>query len=94
MTRNSRIRTAMMASYLIVNSSAASPGIATHPIPPRELRIGVGPVGDPEVFLDSGLQTLELFRHQAGLLPYHPVLDVGSRRGRIAWSLAMLSCRA
>ena len=57
------------------------------PIPPESLRIGVGPFADPDVFLQSGRETVQLARRLVALQPHERVLDVGCGCGRVALAL-------
>ncbi len=57
------------------------------PVPPEELRTWVGPFHDPQVFLDSGHDTVALARSMCGLRPEETVLDVGCGSGRVALAL-------
>ena len=58
-------------------------------VPPKSLRVGVGPFEDEQLFIDSGKESVELAERLVGLKPTHRVLDVGCGCGRIA--LAMRS---
>ncbi len=57
------------------------------PIPPSDLRLGIGPFEDPEKFLASGRETIRLAVDIACLRPSHSILDVGCGCGRIALPL-------
>jgi hypothetical protein len=46
------------------------------PIPPASLRIGVGPFADPDVFLQSGRETVQRARRLVALQPHERVLDI------------------
>lgn len=56
-------------------------------IPPEALRVGVGPFSDPELFLDSALELIELATNLVELRPDDRALDVGCGCGRVALPL-------
>jgi SAM-dependent methyltransferase len=58
------------------------------PIPPEELRVWVGPFGDPELYQASGNRNLRSIIEHCGLEPHAQVLEVGCGCGRIATALA------
>ena len=58
------------------------------PIPPETLRTGVGPFSDPDVFLQSGRETVQLVRRLVELQPHERVIEVGCGCGRVAIALA------
>lgn len=57
------------------------------PIPPEDLRLWVGPFGDPGDFIRSGEETLRLLTALCDLRPHHYILDVGCGSGRVALAL-------
>jgi SAM-dependent methyltransferase len=57
-------------------------------IPPKDIRIWVGPFEDEQLFLQSGQDTVALMVEMANLQPAHSVLDVGCGCGRVALALA------
>jgi len=58
------------------------------PTPPEELRVWVGPFGDPELYRASGKSNLQSIIELCGLKPHARVLEVGCGCGRIATALA------
>jgi SAM-dependent methyltransferase len=58
------------------------------PVPPREMRLWVGPFGNEELFRRSGRETVALLESMCELRPDHAVLDVGCGCGRVALALA------
>ena len=56
-------------------------------VPPESLRVGVGPFTNPDIFLQSGRETVQLARRLVALQPHERVLDVGCGCGRVALAL-------
>ena len=54
------------------------------PVPPPDLRAGMGPFEDPDLFVRSGRETLDLARRMIDLGPADHVLDLGCGCGRVA----------
>lgn len=57
-------------------------------IPPKELRVRVGPFDDADVFLASGHQTVELAKRMTRVSSSSDILDIGCGCGRFALAVA------
>jgi SAM-dependent methyltransferase len=57
------------------------------PIPPKDLRLWVGPFEDELIFLRSGMETATLLQDMVKLRPEDVVFDIGCGSGRVALGL-------
>ncbi len=58
------------------------------PVPPKDLRLWVGPFEDERLFLELGGETVSLMESMGKLRSKDSVLDVGCGSGRVALALA------